>query len=61
MASHTQELDELEDVAARLRLDNLESFERIRSAKTQRITRKTAKKNGTPGSSRLRRNKHWTW
>ena len=33
---------------------------RARSSKASRANRRP-KKNGTPGSTRLRRNKHWSW
>jgi hypothetical protein len=56
------DLDEVE-VATRFRITNLDNFERIRTQKPSRVIRKNGngKKQGTPGSSRLRRNKHWSW
>ncbi len=38
-----------------------ETFERIRPSKQARPPQKNKRGGGVPGSSRLRRNKHWSW
>jgi hypothetical protein len=47
-------------VDSRHNVETRESYQRARSPKAGRSIQKS-KKSGSPGSIRLRRNKHWSW
>jgi hypothetical protein len=50
------------DYSSKFRLESSQDAEkfRMRSSKAERANRRP-KKDATPGSTRLRRNKHWSW
>ncbi len=60
MVTYMVEEDDVQELTARFRVEGGDSFQRIRSPKAVRTTRKH-KKPSAPGSTRLRRNKHWSW
>jgi hypothetical protein len=53
--------DDVDTLETHVKIEGRENFQRIRSPKAGRIAGRRKTKSSTPGSTRLRRNKHWSW